>query len=197
MTNAERILRSLDKRLTRTVALTIYGRAALALGFDPRPKDSGKSMDVDAILPLAELREIEQNEEFWNALKETNEELEENGLYITHLFQEDQVVLSEGWMERRVKIDVPGLKHLEIYRPNTIDLVLTKMTRPGDPEDLEDIKFMLERGKITTDKLRQAFRTAKVPPIPEIEEAFKGRQKEVLEAAEAIRKKMGGGNGDR
>ena len=34
MTNAERILVTLDKRLDHEVTLVIYGRAAIALGFE-------------------------------------------------------------------------------------------------------------------------------------------------------------------
>ncbi len=39
MTNAERLLAAVDERLTRKVELTLYGRAALHLGFPNPPKD--------------------------------------------------------------------------------------------------------------------------------------------------------------
>ena len=37
MINAERILRTLDERLDHEVLLVIYGRAAVALGFENPP----------------------------------------------------------------------------------------------------------------------------------------------------------------
>ncbi len=197
MTNAERILRALDEKLTAPVELTIYGRAALALGFNSKPKGSEESLDVDAILPLNQQTEIEKDEQFWAAVDGVNTGLKDDGLYITHLFQEDQVILSEGWLDRRVKIELPGLKHLEIYRPSIVDLLLTKMMRAEDQEDLEDIKFLIHEGKLTEGRVQSAFASAKVPKVPEIEDAFEKRQKEVINAAkESEKQRRAGGYGD-
>lgn len=56
--NAERILTALDRRLDHEVSLVIYGRAAIALGFENPPEAVTKTLAVDAVIPdLAELRE--------------------------------------------------------------------------------------------------------------------------------------------
>lgn len=53
MSNAERIVRSLDQHLDHEVSLVIYGRAAIALGFDAAPESVKRSLDIDAIIPEA------------------------------------------------------------------------------------------------------------------------------------------------
>jgi hypothetical protein len=183
MKNAERILRALDGGLSQPIELTIYGRAALALGFDAPPSGSEKTLDVDAIIPLAQLEAITQNEEFWQSIERVNKELTPEGLYLTHLFQEDQVILTPDWMNKRVKIVEPAFIKLELYRPSTIDLVLTKMMRGGDPEDMSDIRFLIDAGKITPAQLEKAFASAVVPPITEIEKGFRDVQPKVQEIA--------------
>lgn len=87
----ETILRTLDRHLTHPARLILYGRAALSLGFPNSPAEFSATMDVDAILPRVELSGIEQDESFWDALEKTNSELEPDGLYITHLFVDDQL----------------------------------------------------------------------------------------------------------
>jgi hypothetical protein len=57
---------------------------------------------VDAILPLAWLAAEEQNLDFWEAQQRTNVELEPEGLYMTHLFRELEVILTAGL------VDAPG-----------------------------------------------------------------------------------------
>jgi len=46
VTNAERILSALDRRLDHEVALVIYGRAAIALGFENPPEAVTKTLDM-------------------------------------------------------------------------------------------------------------------------------------------------------
>ncbi len=50
MNNAEKILTALDRKLTASVELTLYGRAALFLGFEHPPAEYALSRDVDAVL---------------------------------------------------------------------------------------------------------------------------------------------------
>ena len=107
-TNAERILSVLDFRLTNQVELTLYGRAALSLGFDPPPEGCGHSMDVDAILALGQAERLLQTTNFWQAIDETNEALAEEELYVSHLFVENQVILTSSWKEERVSIAGPN-----------------------------------------------------------------------------------------
>jgi hypothetical protein len=50
MSNPLRILQTLDRHLTREADITLFGRAALALGFQNAPADFHNTRDVDAIL---------------------------------------------------------------------------------------------------------------------------------------------------
>jgi hypothetical protein len=180
MNNPLQILRTLDRHLTKPAELTIFGRAALALGFPNSPAELGSTHDVDAIMPV-ELGE--PNEDFWLAQQATNEELEAKELYITHLFSELDVILRPIWKEKRTALDL-SLSRLRIYRPSTIDLILTKMAR-GDDEDLQDIQFLLRQGKHSATELKQAFAEARVPRVPEIQELFRAAQPRVLAMIEA------------
>ncbi len=135
MNNPLLILQTLDRHLDHPVELTLYGRAALALGFPAHEPWHEATQDVDAIIPLAQLDELRADEQFWNARDATNAELAERGLYLTHLFTEADVFLLPDWLERRVPLAV-AFTHLKLLRPATIDLVLTKMMRGADPEDL-------------------------------------------------------------
>jgi hypothetical protein len=75
MTNAEQILGVLDARLSSPVELTLYGRAALLLGFANPPVEYGLSHDVDAVLWLGQAEELAQRTNFWEAVEHTNEQL--------------------------------------------------------------------------------------------------------------------------
>ena len=170
MNNPERILTTLDSHLSGEVRLILYGRAALTLGFKNPPLEYGATMDVDAILPVVEMPQIETNDDFWDAIEATNKELQESDLYITHLFSDDQVILSTDWLDDIQAINYP-LQHLLLYRPNTHDLILTKMMRV-DPQDRSDIEFLLGQSDCDYTILREKISRASIPPIQEIEEAF-------------------------
>ena len=166
------ILGCLDSHLTRPTRLILYGRAALALGFPNPRSEFFSTMDVDAILPELELATVEADEQFWNALNATNEELKDTGLYLTHLFTDSQVILSGDWLSNIVPIESPEYRFLNLCRPSTDDLLLTKMMRI-DPQDRSDMVFLLENGNFTGPaRLDELFDKAKIPQIPEIQEAF-------------------------
>ena len=175
MNNPEKILRTLDKHLQSEVRLILYGRAALVLGFEDAPQEFGATMDVDAILPLAEMPQIEVNDDFWNAVEETNRELEPTGLYITHLFCDDQVILSADWLSHIKPVSLP-CSHLKLFRPGTHDLILTKMMRV-DPQDRSDIEFLLKQNDVELSVLEEMLPHAKVPDIPELQEAYETNRK--------------------
>ncbi len=63
------------------------------------------------------------------------------------------------------------LEKLTVFRPATIDLILTKMAR-GDDDDLQDIQFLLRQESLAREELTTAFSRARVPNIPEIQELF-------------------------
>jgi hypothetical protein len=187
MNNPLRILRTLDGYLTQSVELTIFGRAALALGFEGSPAVFAATQDVDAILPVQWLSAPDENIDFWEAQQKTNVELESSGLYITHLFRELEIILTPDWLTKRVLVQIE-LQKLSVFRPSTLDLILTKMAR-GDENDLMDIRFLLQSERISTGELRSAFDRARAPEVPEIQESFKNAQPKVLEAAKALEKK--------
>lgn len=114
--------------------------------------------------------EIEQNDDFWDAVEATNSELKSEGLYITHLFVDDQVILSPNWLGNLEVIDFP-LAKLHLFRPSTNDLILTKMMRV-DPQDRADIMFLLKQQDADLTNLRQMVEEAVIPDVPELHESF-------------------------
>lgn len=50
--NPTEVLLALDRELDHEVSLVLYGRAALALGFDSAPAEFATTQDVDAIVRL-------------------------------------------------------------------------------------------------------------------------------------------------
>jgi hypothetical protein len=62
MNNPERILRTLDSFLREKAELTLFGRAALALGFKNAPAEFEMTHDVDAILSLDWLAAPDEND---------------------------------------------------------------------------------------------------------------------------------------
>jgi hypothetical protein len=181
MNNPLRILQTLDRHLTAHAELTVFGRAALALGYAGSPATFATTQDVDAILPLSWLAATDQNMDFWQAQQRTNAELEPAGLYLTHLFREVEVILTPDWLAHRVPLPLE-LARLKVFRPATLDLILTKMAR-GDDNDLADIRFLLQREPLTAAQLNAAFKCARVPDMSEIQELFRATQPKVLALA--------------
>lgn len=172
MINAERIVRELDSRLDHAVRLVVYGRAALALGFPNAPDKVKLSLDVDAIIPMSAVGQFRTDEQFWVAQQLTNESLEGDGLYITHLFEAKDVFLRQDWEQHIVQLPLLGLRWLNLQRPATLDLVLTKMMRGNDELDMADAKFMIEHDKITRAQLEAAFAVMNPIELVELRDAF-------------------------
>jgi len=181
MSNPLRILSTLDQHLTLPAEITLFGRSALALGYPQAPDHFHNTQDVDGILPLAWLQPPDEHKDFWQAVQRTNNELEPDGLYLTHLFREIDVILQPDWINRRLRIEV-GLRKLAVFRPATIDLILTKMAR-ADEDDLQDIRFLLRQESLTQVQLETAFARARVPEMPEIRELFNRSRPKVLTLA--------------
>jgi hypothetical protein len=180
--NPLRILETLDCHLTRPAEITIFGRAALVLGYAVAPAVLAATRDVDAIPPLAWLAAEDQNLDFWNAQQCANAELKSEGLYLTHLFRELDVIITPDWLSRRVPIPLE-FRRLFVFRPATLNLILTKMAR-GDDNDLADIEFLLSREPLTVRQLQDAFPRARVPDVSEIQALFCTAQTKVLAIAE-------------
>lgn len=142
MSNAQRILMLLDAQLTSRIDLTLYGRAALHLGFPSAPKEHALSRDVDAVLWLGQAEELSEKTNFWNAIEHVNQKLADQELYISHFFTESQVILLPDWRRNRVPL-YGKWKHLNLYRLGNIDLLLSKLMR-DDPIDRADAQFIAQ-----------------------------------------------------
>ncbi len=170
MNFAERILGELDRRLQTPIELTLYGRAAFLLGFDDPPEQFSQSLDVDVVLWLGQAEDLEMKTNFWEALTETNEFLAPDGLYVSHLFVEDQVILTPSWKEKRFPISKAWPK-LDLFRLSDQDLLLSKLMR-DDPQDRQDALFIITRRKWTVRDLQAILAEARLPEIAEIREQF-------------------------
>lgn len=170
MRNADRILQSLDAKLTARAELTLYGRAALALGFPDPPHEYALSRDVDAVLWVGQAEMLNERTNFWQAVNAVNEELSSDDLYVSHFFTEDQVVLLPTWRENRVAL-AGSWEHLDLYRLGNLDLVLSKLMR-DDPIDLSDARYIVRQSGLTRDALQAAVRSARIPDSDEIHEQF-------------------------
>ncbi len=186
MSNAERILRELDTHLEHDVTLVLYGRAALALGFENPPEAAKHSLDVDAIIPMSAMEVFRNDLKFWDAQEATNRALENDGLYITHLFEAKEVFLRRDWDEQLVGITSLPLRWLRLFRPATLDLILTKMMRGDDAQDMQDVAFLIEQGSVTPTQLETAFAEAVIPDLVEFRDAFKRAKPRVLNLARQI-----------
>jgi hypothetical protein len=171
--NPREILLTLDQQLDHDVELVLYGRAAISLGFDQAPEILQATQDVDAIIRISQLTALTNDEQFWLAIDHTNQILSAKGLYITHLFAEDQVFLRPDWENHLVPIHTVQTQFLKLYRPHVIDLILTKMMRGNDALDMEDIAFLISSEKVMMEDMEKAFDSARLPEdIPELHEAF-------------------------
>ena len=149
MDNPELILLTVDKHLDHAVRLVIYGRAALCLGFDGSPPEAARTLDVDAIISTVQEGELQQDGKFWDAIEAANSKLAARGLYMTHLFSEREVFLRQNWQQSVVAVTRSALRWLDLVRPATIDLILSKMMRGSDPQDMADAEFMIRHDRIT------------------------------------------------
>lgn len=183
MDNPELIISTLDRHLDHEVRLVLYGRGGLHLGFENSPGEWATTQDVDGIIELSAWENLETDRQFWLSIEATNNELSDKGLYITHLFGEEQVFLRKGWSNHIVPVTRPTTKYLQLYRPATIDLVLTKMMRGDDQQDMDDAAFLIRHDQITTQQLEAAFDTANLTDTVELHDAFERAKPIVLSFA--------------
>jgi hypothetical protein len=180
--NPQRILQTLDSYLEKETRIVLFGRAALALGYGDKGARFGKTQDVDAILPTVEMPKIEADSQFWKAIELTNRTLEPSGLYVSHLFTDKQIALTPGWLGKIVSIPSGDYKCLQLFRPSSLDLILTKMMR-NDKEDMQDIGFILSQEKIDERQLDFAFSGLAPLEVPELQRIFVGMQPAVRKLA--------------
>ena len=170
--NPTEVLLALDRELDHEVSLVLYGRAALCLGFAEPDAAFATTQDVDGIIRLSQLSGLMADDRFWEALERTNQALEPKGLYITHLFSEDQVFLRPEWEKHLVPVNRPQTRWLRLLRPHVVDLILTKMMRGNDPHDMEDISFLVRQADVSSAEMETAFASVRMPEIQELRDAF-------------------------
>ena len=170
--NPTEVLLTLDRELDHEVSLVLFGRAALYLGFADAPEEFGTTQDVDGIIRLSQLPVLMEDHGFWEAQERANHILEPRGLYLTHLFCEDQVFLRPEWEQSLVPVMRPETRWLRLFRPHTVDLILTKMMRGNDSQDMEDVAFLVRKGGITRKEMELAFQEVQMPDLPELRDAF-------------------------
>jgi hypothetical protein len=186
MDNPSLILQTVDNHMDHKVNLVLYGRAALWLGFDSPPPEAARTQDVDAIISILQESKFSQDLAFWDAIEVANAELAAQGLYITHLFSEREIFLRQCWEQNVLEVKRPKLNWLQLFRPATIDLILTKMMRGHDPQDMADAGFMIRHDRITEAQLAQAFQEMKPIELAELRDAFAKAKPMVIKLAREI-----------
>jgi hypothetical protein len=181
ISNSERILRLLDSKLHESIELNIYGRAALALGFAHPHAEHYATRDVDAVIPMNIVEAFAHNDDFWNAQEAVNKELQTESLYITHIFSDADVIIRANWIDNRVPIHL-SFRMLQVYRPSTLDLILTKMMR-DDLQDLADVEFLISNEPDIAGEIPEVFAHAKIPDLPELLEQFEQMKPKVIQIA--------------
>lgn len=182
--NPTEVLLALDRELDHEVSLVLYGRAALCLGFSDAPAEFGTTQDVDGIIRLSQLSALMEDDGFWEAQERANRILEPRGLYITHLFSEDQVFLRPEWEQHLVPVLHPETRWLQLFRPHAVDLILTKMMRGNDSQDMEDVAFLVSKGGVSRAEMEVAFQQVRMPDLHELRDAFERalpRVREILD----------------
>jgi hypothetical protein len=82
------------------------------------------------------------------------------------------VFLRPEWKSYVRPISRPALSRLKLFRPDAIDLVLTKMMRGEDPQDLDDIRFLISSEGLTKVVMEHAFQMVRIPDSEEFRNAF-------------------------
>jgi hypothetical protein len=178
----------LNDKLNTAVELTLYGRAAFVLGFKDAPEEFAQSKDIDAILWIGQADELARTTNFWETVEEVNRMFRDQELYVSHLFEEDQVVLTPEWKNQRVPLHGSWSK-LEVYRLGDIDLFLSKLMR-NDAQDIADATFLAKRAGWHREMISHIISLARVPDIPEIREQFVVCTAHFLRATQRVKKKV-------
>ena len=168
MNNVYQILNMLNEKLDSKIELTLYGRAALQLGFDDSIEEHALTKDVDAVFQIGQAEMLLAQTNFWEAIEAVNQALSDQELYISHFFTEDQIVRTKNWLGNRIRIK-RNWKNLLLYRLGDIDLLLSKLMR-DDPIDRKDAIFIVKSANLKREQIITALQEAFVPDVPDIRE---------------------------
>jgi len=168
--NPIKILKTLDSFLTEPIELVVYGKSAIYLMF-PEDEKIGVTNDLDLIIPEVQISIFDKRLDFWEAVEKTNKELEHLGLYLSHIFDENQIILHPDWFKSKIENKIINFKNLSVFTPNPLDLIITKMMRV-DPQDRNDVRFIFEKACIQEKDLFLRIDGAICPDVAEIKDAF-------------------------
>ena len=73
-----------------------------------------------------------------------------------------------------------------MFRPATLDLILTKMMRGDDPQDMADIAFLIAHDRVTPVQIDRTLAEAVIPDLLELREAFERAKPRVRELARGL-----------
>jgi hypothetical protein len=165
---AELIVRTLDRHLTAPGRIRLLGGAALILGYG---RDRSTE-DADLVMDDGEVQALIDHSGFSEAVTQTNEELANRGLYLTHIWGPEQQILTPTWRTecRRVAL-APPLARLTVEVLGPLDLITSKLAR-GDDADLDDVMHLIRVESLSHDVVRAAVASAVVPEV--LAEVFVG-----------------------
>jgi hypothetical protein len=132
------IVETLDRHLQGPGTIRLLGGAALTLGYGL----DRVTEDVDLLQDDLEVQALIDTAEFGVALEATNTELEPKGLYLTHIWGPEQLILSTGWRERCRPVALSSLEKLRLEVLGPADLIISKLAR-ADDGDLKDMQYLL------------------------------------------------------
>jgi len=154
MRNSEFILNTLDGCLKRRLGVTLHllGGSALDLVYGIERF----SEDVDCMCTMAEAHIIDSTE-FQEALTAANDALEPHGFYLTHIFDEADLVHLPNWTDRLADPppDAPQFRHFSYDAVSAEDIILSKLTWFDEKDQLDVQELMRVRGitKVAIDTL--------------------------------------------
>ena len=153
------ILETLDRHLRGPGLIRLLGGAALTLGYGL----DRATEDVDLLQDDAEVRALIDKAEFGEAVEATNAELEPQGLYLTHIWGPEQLILSSGWRARCRLLPLASLQKLKLEVLGPADLIISKLVR-ADDGDLRDMEFLLSH-HTTVGEVEALLPTIVVPAL--------------------------------
>ena len=136
--------------LAGKITLYIFGGAAAVIAYGSRRG----TLDIDAYI---EDRAIKSKLLSWAG---HDSELEnKHGLYLHSANTELMLIESPDWKERSIEILHGKLKHIQIMALGKEDLILSKISRYNDRED---IRFITEKYNIKPEKLIAYYKSARL-----------------------------------
>ena len=94
--------------------------------------------------------------------------------------------LRRDWAKHLLPITRLRVNHLNLLRPATVDLVLSKMMRGNDEQDMADAEFMIRHDRITEGQLLAAFSQMRPIELVELQDAFARAKPRIMEVARAV-----------